>query len=140
MADPPTKPYLVRAIHEWCTDAGFTPYLAVKVSPATRVPPAYVKNGEIVLNVSHAATRNLTISNELIQFSARFGGISQEVSVPMEAVAGIFSRETGKGMFFEPEVGGPSSVDSATLPRSGEEAADPDKPAPPRKPSLKLVK
>jgi stringent starvation protein B len=101
MSEVSSKPYLVRAIHEWCTDAGFTPYLAVKVIGATRVPQAYVKNGEIVLNISHTASRNLTISNELVQFSARFSGVSHEISVPMDSIAGIFARENGKGMFFE---------------------------------------
>ena len=76
MSEQSAKPYLVRAICEWCADNGFTPYLAVKVSPQTRVPPSFVKNGEIVLNISPSATRKLTIDNEWIQFSARFNGVS----------------------------------------------------------------
>ena len=95
-----TKPYLIRAICEWCADNGLTPYLAVKVNSQTRVPSAYVKNGEIVLNVSATATRKLTIDNQWIQFTARFNGSSQEVAVPMGAVIGIFAKETGYGFSF----------------------------------------
>lgn len=142
MADTSLRPYLIRAIYEWCTDAGNTPYVAVKLNEATRVPLAYSKNGEIVLNLSHSATRNLTINNELIQFSARFGGISHEISVPIDAVSGIFARETGKGMFFE--VGSPESP----APAVGSFAAGvepvaaerpPEKPSP-KKPRFTVVK
>jgi stringent starvation protein B len=100
MSEQSAKPYLVRAICEWCADNGLTPYLAVRVNPQTRVPAAFVKNGEIVLNVSLNATRNLTINNELVQFSARFNGVSQEVAVPIGAVIGIFAKETGYGFSF----------------------------------------
>lgn len=142
MSEFSIRPYMVRAVYEWCGDAGFTPYLAVKVNGATRVPQAYVKNGEIVLNVSHSATRNITISNELIQFSARFGGASQEISVPMEAVAGIFAKENGKGMFFEVTATdvaarAPASADAENSPA---EPPLPDKPAPGSKPRFTVVK
>ena len=100
MSEQSAKPYLVRAICEWCADNGLTPYLAVKVNGDTRVPLAYVKNGEIVLNVGASATRRLTIDNDWVQFSARFSGTSQEVSVPMNAVSGIFAKETGYGFAF----------------------------------------
>jgi len=100
MSEQSAKPYLVRAICEWCADNGLTPYLAVKVNAQTRVPAAFVKNGEIVLNVSNSATRRLTIDNDWVQFSARFSGTSQEVSVPMNAVSGIFAKETGYGFAF----------------------------------------
>ena len=103
MAEISNKPYLIRAIYEWCADAGYTPYIGVKVDQNTRVPIEYVKNGEIVLSVSLQATRNLTIGNDMIQFSARFNGVSREIAVPIYAVASIFARETGRGMFFEPE-------------------------------------
>jgi stringent starvation protein B len=96
-----TTPYLIRAIFEWCCDNGFTPYVAVKVDDNTRVPAEYVKNGEIVLNLSPDATRNLKIGNELIQFSARFAGVSRELSVPISAVTGIFAKETGQGLAFQ---------------------------------------
>ena len=98
-----TKPYMVRAIHEWCMDNGCTPHLLVAVDSHTRVPMAYVKNGEIVLNVNYTATKELLIDNEAISFSARFGGVSQNLYVPMHAVKGIFARENGQGMFFEIE-------------------------------------
>lgn len=104
MVDISTKPYLIRAIYEWCSDSGLTAYINVRVDTNTRVPIEYVKNGEIVLNVSAAASRDLTISNDLIQFSARFNGVSREVVVPIYAVQGIFARENGKGAFFEPEM------------------------------------
>ena len=100
MSEQSAKPYLVRAICEWCADNGLTPYLAVKVDSRTRVPTAFVKNGEIVLNVSATATRRLTIDNDSVQFNARFSGVSQEVSVPMSAVTGIFAKETGYGFAF----------------------------------------
>jgi stringent starvation protein B len=103
MSEPiPTKPYMVRAIHEWCVDNGFTPHLLVMVNAQTRVPKAYVKNGEIVLNLNYSATKDLHLDNEAIVFSARFGGVSQNLYVPMDAVKGIFARENGQGMFFEP--------------------------------------
>jgi stringent starvation protein B len=98
-----TKPYMVRAIHEWCMDNGCTPHLLVAVDSHTRVPVAYVKNGEIVLNVNYTATKDLLIDNEAISFSARFGGVSQNLYVPMHAVKGIFARENGQGMFFDIE-------------------------------------
>jgi stringent starvation protein B len=103
MSEPiPTKPYLVRAIHEWSVDNGFTPHLLVAVNAQCRVPKAYVKDGEIVLNLNYTATKDLHMDNEAIVFSARFGGVSQSLYVPMDAVKGIFARENGQGMFFEP--------------------------------------
>lgn len=96
-----TKPYMLRAIHEWCLDNNLTPHLMVVVSAQTRVPMAFVKAGEITLNISYSATKDLHIDNESIVFSARFGGVSQNIYVPMGAVKGIFARENGQGMFFE---------------------------------------
>ena len=98
-----TKPYITRAIHEWCMDNNLTPHLLVAVNAQTRVPAAFVKNGEIVLNLSYSATKDLHIDNEAVVFSARFGGNSQNLYVPMNAVKGIFARENGQGMFFEIE-------------------------------------
>lgn len=96
-----TKPYLIRAIHEWCADQGFTPYLSVKVDAATRVPREFVKDGEIVLNVGIEATHQLMMGNEEISFQARFGGKAFPVLVPIERVAAIYARENGEGMAFE---------------------------------------
>ena len=97
----PTKPYMVRAIHEWCVDNGLTPHLLVAVNAQCRVPIAFVKDGEIVLNLNYAATKDLHIDNDAIVFSARFGGVSQNLYVPMNAVKGIFARENNQGMFFD---------------------------------------
>ncbi|MFA7269099.1 MAG: ClpXP protease specificity-enhancing factor [Sterolibacterium sp.] len=96
-----TKPYLIRAIHEWCIDQGFTPYLAVSVSSRTKVPREYVNDGQIVLNLGHEATHQLVMGNELITFSARFNGVAQALSVPIESVSAIYARENGQGMAFE---------------------------------------
>lgn len=98
---PSTKPYLIRAIHEWCADQGFTPYLAVKVDATTRVPREFVKDGEIVLNVGLEATHQLLIGNEQVTFQARFGGRAFPVVVPIERVAAIYASENGEGMAFE---------------------------------------
>ena len=96
-----TKPYLIRAIHEWCSEQGFTPYLAVKVDATTRVPREFVKDGEIVLNVGIEATHQLSMGNEEITFQARFGGKAFPVVVPIERVAAIYARENGEGMAFD---------------------------------------
>jgi len=127
-----TKPYLIRALYEWCVDSGYTPQLLVAVDEHTRVPQGYVKDGQIVFNISAGATRNLTLDNDWIQFSARFGGVSHEISIPVGRVAAIFARENGQGLHFEPE----SAVSQA------EPAATTDEPTPPPKgrPSLKVVK
>ena len=132
MPERSTKPYLIRAIHEWCTDSGYTPYLSVKVDADTRVPMEYVKDGEIVLNLAHDATHKLTITDEHVQFAARFSGVSRECSVPMRTISGIFARENGQGLFFQPEDASPGAVPAAP---------DPDSPPPasPR-PKLQIVK
>jgi stringent starvation protein B len=101
MPDVSTKPYLIRAIYDWCTDSGFTPYVAVAVDETVRVPAEFVNNGEIVLNVSALATSRLLIDNEAISFQARFGGVAREVYVPMAQVIAIYARENGQGMAFE---------------------------------------
>lgn len=95
-----TRPYLVRALHEWCTDNGLTPYLAVRVDKTVQVPHEYVKEGEIVLNISFDATSHLQLSNEFVEFKARFAGKVREVSIPMNRVAAIYARESGQGMTF----------------------------------------
>ena len=116
MPDISTKPYFLRAIYEWCADSGFTPYLSVKVDEHTRVPTEYVKNGEIVLNVGPLATHQLKMDNDWVLFNARFNGASQEVAVPFAAVIGIFAKETGYGMGFQPtlDAAGTESTEAAT--------------------------
>ena len=128
MSAASTKPYLVRAIYEWCSDAGQTPYLSVKVDASTRVPAEFVKNGEIVLNIGPGATRALVLGNEVIQFSARFGGVSRDIWVPVSRVAGIFSKESGEGLFFQVD-------ETEGLPED-----EPPPSAPPPKPRLTIVK
>ena len=95
-----TRPYLIRALHTWCADNGFTPYLAVYVSPQVQVPIEYVKNNEIVLNVGFEATSGLKLGNELIEFRARFGGTPRDILVPVDHVVAIYARENGQGMAF----------------------------------------
>jgi stringent starvation protein B len=101
MGEISTKPYLIRAIHEWCTDCGYRPYIAVSVDEGTIVPREFVRGGEIVLNVSVAATNRLVIGNDTIEFEARFGGIARSVSIPVANVSAIYAQETGHGMAFD---------------------------------------
>ena len=101
MPDISTKPYLLRAIYEWCTDSGFTPYLAVKVDAATTVPMEYVKKGEIILNISYGATSGLKMDNDAITFRARFNGVSRELYIPVHNVLAIYANENGQGMAFD---------------------------------------
>jgi len=95
-----TRPYLIRALHDWCTDNGFTPYLAVFVDGSVQVPVEYVKNNEIVLNVGFEATSGLKLGNDYIEFKARFGGVAREIIVPVDHVVAIYARENGQGMAF----------------------------------------
>jgi len=145
MSEQSAKPYLVRAICEWCADNGLTPYLAVKVNGETRVPQGFVKNGEIVLNISHSATRKLTIDNDWIRFTARFNGSSQEVLVPIATVAGIFAKETGYGFAFTVSgdpvpslVGGSNAADDAATRDKASVTAD--KPKASRPSHLQIIK
>ncbi len=163
-----TRPYLIRALHDWCTDNGFTPYIAVFVDEGVRVPKEYVKNNEIVLNVGFEATSALKLGNETIEFKARFGGSSREIVVPIDHVIAIYARENGQGMAFpmpasapalgssDPEAEGapvrPSAARGPRLARSegaspkttrGSDVAAVDSPPPeppPKRPSLKRVK
>jgi stringent starvation protein B len=135
MAERSTKPYLIRAIHEWCSDNNFTPYLSVRVDAETRVPMEYVKDGEIVLNLSNDAAHRLTISNDSVRFAARFKGVSRECSIPMEAVIGVFARENGQGVFFPPETAAVAAAGTAD-----EDAHPPPAPTNGGKPKLQVVK
>ena len=113
-----TRPYLIRALHDWCTDNGFTPYLAVYVDRAVQVPAEYVKNNEIVLNASFEATSGLQLGNEFISFKARFGGVAREIHVPVDHVIAIYARENGQGMAF------PAPVPATTAGPEAAEGAD----------------
>jgi stringent starvation protein B len=109
-----TRPYLIRALHDWCTDNGFTPYVAVYVDASVQVPMEYVKNNEIVLNVGFEATTALKLGNEFIEFKARFGGMAREIVVPVDHVVAIYARENGQGMAFPVPTGAGSAADGAT--------------------------
>jgi len=135
-----TRPYLVRALHEWCADNGFTPYVAVSVDDSVKVPREYVNNGEIVLNVSFDATSHLQLTNELIVFKARFGGVAREISVPMARVIAIYAKENGQGMAFP----APVDPEPATMHPQSTSPSPPLTPAPSgggvSRPQLKRVK
>ena len=155
-----TRPYLIRALHDWCTDNGFTPYIAVFVDAGVQVPKEYVKNGEIVLNVGFEATSGLKLGNEFIEFKARFGGTSRDILVPVSHVIAIYARENGQGMAFpvpaEAPAGAPArspgeltglrlaSMDEAPAPNAAVPVVDEEPPEPPApgapRPSLKRVK
>ncbi|HSV46736.1 MAG TPA: ClpXP protease specificity-enhancing factor [Ramlibacter sp.] len=121
-----TRPYLIRALYDWCTDNGLTPYVAVLVDDSVQVPREYVKNGEIVLNISFDATSSLKLGNEFIEFKARFAGTAREIMVPVSRVIAIYARENGQGMAFpvpvssSADAGRPSPLSS--VPAAGSES------------------
>lgn len=151
-----TRPYLIRALYEWCTDNGLTPYVAVRVDDTVRVPREYVKDGEIVLNISMDATSALKLGNDYIEFKARFAGVARDIMIPLGRVMAIYARENGQGMAFPLEdadtaasaapgpLAGPGA-ESPSGPDQGDSAPD-DTPEPPRpsgpagRPALKRVK
>ena len=133
-----TKPYLIRALYEWCTDNGLTPYLAVQVGPGARVPLEFVKNGEIVLNISFDATSGLNIGNDEIRFKARFGGVARDILVPIAQVSAIYARENSQGMAFPVEAA--SETDALDERNDAPAAADQeDSPAPAKPVRLRPV-
>jgi stringent starvation protein B len=117
-----TRPYLIRALYEWCTDNGFTPYVAVQVDDSVQVPREYVKNGEIVLNISFDATSALKLGNDYIEFKARFAGVARDIMVPVSRVIAIYARENGQGMAF-PAV--PAAASQDLSPVSSDKGAAP---------------
>jgi stringent starvation protein B len=137
-----TKPYLLRAIYEWCVDQGFTPHLSVAVDARTSVPRAYVKGGQIVLNIGQDASHQLHMGNEFITFAARFGGVAENLSIPVERVAAIYARENGHGMAFE--VDAESGDGAPAVAPAGEDLAqsgtDPEKPTAGPRPHLVRIK
>lgn len=153
-----TKPYLIRAIYEWCVDQGFTPHIAVVIDANVVVPPGYDRDGQIVLNLSPDATHQLSIDNEVITFQARFGGKAHSLYVPIGNVIAIYAAQNGQGMAFEPELatvgdGGPAeqgehvgpveAVDASSATDNVSDAAVPgpeDDAPPPRRGHLKVVK
>lgn len=132
-----TRPYLVRAMHEWMTDNGQTPLVVVDTEqPGVDVPPEHIKEGRIVLNIAWAATRNLELGNDEISFEARFGGVARLVRFPLDALKGIYARETGQGMQFADE---PVLPETAVEVDSGQDDPD-DGPDRPGGPNLRVVK
>lgn len=142
------QPYFLRALYEWCVDSGYTPYLTVRVDARSRVPKGFVKDGQIVLNVGPSAVRNLQMDNEWVSFSARFGGVSHTIEVPVSNVLSIYARETGQGMgFAEMEAGAvveeapTGSEPEATPGAAREDGGDEPPPTPPRgRPALRVIK
>jgi len=139
MSDPTsTKPYLLRAVYEWCVDNGYTPYLSVVVDDQTRVPMEYVRNGEIVLNIGPLAASRLQMGNDMIECTARFSGAAKELFIPVSAVAAIYARENGHGMSFDTE-----KKETAWEASSAEAATPPDPKDPPKsggRPTLRRIK
>jgi len=130
---PSTKPYLIRALHEWCSDNGFTPFIAVFVDGRVEVPMEFVKNDEIVLNLSSEACHQLDMGNEWVSFQARFGGVPKRVMVPVTHVLAIYARENGQGMSFPFD--GAKTPDLSNVSEGG---SDTPKKAP--RPTLTIVK
>jgi stringent starvation protein B len=138
MSEPTsTKPYLLRAIYEWCVDNGYTPYVSVVVDARTRVPMEYVRDGEIVLNIGPLATNRLQIGNELIECTARFAGTVRELSIPVAAVAAIYARENGHGMSFETGAQAAGQNAESREPQPPGNGPEPPKPG---KPTLRRIK
>jgi stringent starvation protein B len=139
MAEPTsTKPYLLRAVYEWCVDNGYTPYISVLVDSKTHVPMEHVRNGEIVLNIAADATSHLKMGNDTIECTVRFSTVAKELRIPVAAVTAIYARENGRGMSFEPEEKGAISE------AGGERVSAPTDPKDPpkigRKPTLRRIK
>jgi len=139
---PSTKPYLIRAIQEWCCDNGFTPHIAVLVDQHVRVPREFVRDGQIVLNIGYEATGHLKIANEGITFQARFGGVARDISVPIGNVTAIYAKENGAGMAFEPETSGEKQHDFGRENPSEQTEDEPEIPPPPPsgRPKLQRIK
>jgi stringent starvation protein B len=152
LESPSTRPYLIRAMYEWCTDHSFTPYVAVKVDGSVQVPREFVQGGEIVLNISFDATSSLQLGNEFIEFKARFGGKPRDIMVPIHRVMAIYARENGQGMSF-PVTDSPlgqtvlgmdklASVPSSSASSPAASSEQDDQPAPPTptRPTLTRIK
>jgi stringent starvation protein B len=128
MQEISTKPYLLRALYEWCTDNGYTPHIAVRVDNQTRVPRQFVRDNEIVLNISFEATSQLQMGNEWIEFSARFSGKSHKIEVPVANILAIYARENGQGMAFPVDSAGGEGQDSGADAEVADEAEAPAAP------------
>ena len=137
-----TRPYLIRALYEWCSDNGLTPYVAVRVDDTVRVPREYVKDGEIVLNVSMDATSALKLGNDYIEFRARFAGVPRDIMIPVARVMAIYARENGQGMAFPLDEAAESEaapVDADGVP-GGVTPTIPKTPLEPRQPAMTALR
>lgn len=141
MSESSTKPYLLRALHDWCTDNGYTPHIVVQVDDNTVVPLSHVQDGQITLNIGLLATNMLNLGNDYIEFQARFNGVTEDIFVPVAAVSAIFARETGAGMGFEVTESTPYTDDPTPTPTasSSKDNKTPKEPASERS-HLKIVK
>ena len=147
LESPSTRPYLLRAMFEWCVDSGFTPYVAVMADETVQVPPEFIKDGQVVLNIGPDATNGLLIGNELIEFKARFAGVVREILVPVDRVMAIYARENGQGMSF-PVSDSPLGTTVVGMdklykvPDATESTEDANKPVPPSptRPTLTRIK
>jgi stringent starvation protein B len=127
MSTVSTKPYLIRAIWEWCVDQGYTPYMAARVDAHTLVPPGFARDGQIVLNLGPEATHKLAMENDFISFQARFNGVQHSLLIPVANVLAVYARENGHGMAFDPE---PEPEEDEAAPAATDEAAPVTAPAP----------
>ncbi|MCU4414134.1 ClpXP protease specificity-enhancing factor [Acinetobacter sp. WU_MDCI_Axc73] len=134
----PTRPYMARAIYEWICDNQLTPYLLVDATqPYTSVPEQFVKDGQIVLNIAPHAVHQFQMSNEAVSFSARFGGVSRDIYVPISALMGIYARENGQGLFFDPDEYANVQTTEDTLKSNTQDQVESETPK--KKPSLRLL-
>ena len=154
MAETSTKPYMIRALHEWCTDNGYTPQIVVRVDQNTMVPPAHIRDGQITLNIGMMATKSLVLGNDSIEFQARFNGVTENLYIPVGAVTALYARETGAGMGFEveePRADNTPATNASTAGfAAGSKAPDPEATQPqaapspeavdPKRPKLTIVK
>jgi stringent starvation protein B len=136
-----TRPYLIRALHEWCIDNGFTPLITVQVDANTQVPKEHVKDKEIVLNLSFDATSGLKLGNDYIEFKARFSGVARDILVPVNRVIAIYARENSQGMAFPNTAAVDKAISSnADVESKVEQAVKPATSPVAARPSLKIVK
>ncbi|UYF71295.1 ClpXP protease specificity-enhancing factor [Acinetobacter ursingii] len=134
----PTRPYMARAIYEWICDNQLTPYLLVDATqPYTSVPEQFVKDGQIVLNIAPHAVHQFQMSNDAVSFSARFGGVARDIYVPISALLGIYARENGQGLFFDPDEYANVQKTEDTLKSNTQAQVESETPK--KKPSLRLL-
>jgi len=134
----PTRPYMARAIYEWICDNQLTPYLLVDATqPYTSVPEQFVKDGQIVLNIAPHAVHQFQMSNDAVSLSARFGGVARDIYVPISALLGIYARENGQGLFFDPDEYANVQTTEDTLKSNTQAQVESETPK--KKPSLRLL-